>query len=136
MPSNAPFVVKDGAATPADHTFSPIAIDGRLASYQERKGGVPVGDPRFTISSREPVKGNGAGVYRVVVKLTQPKVVTYTDASGKTVTTVDHVDSGEAVLLVSQNSTKQERKDVRVLLANALLASLTAAVVDDLEFVW
>ncbi len=135
MPSNAPITIKDGAATPADHVFAPNSIDGRLAAFQEVNSGVPVGYPKLSISSREPVK-NGAGVYRVVVKLTLPKAVTYTDASGKTVTTVDHTDTAEVTMLVGQTSTLQERKNLRVLIANALLTTQVAAVSDNLEFFW
>lgn len=134
MPSNAPIAIADGASTPVTHTFSPRGIDGRVASFQEVISGVPIGYPKITVSSREPV--NGGSVYKVTYKLQVPKVITTTDASGKTVTSVNYTNSGEITLLVAQASEKQERKNLRVLLANLLLSASTASVVDDLEFFW
>lgn len=134
MPSNAPIAIADGAATPVTHTFSPRAIDNRIATFQEVINGVPIGYPKITVSSREPVQGSN--VYRVVYKLQLPKIVTAVDASGRTVTSVSYSNTAEITLLVAQASTKQERTDLRVLVSNLLKAASTISVVDDLEFFW
>ncbi len=134
MPSTAPIAIADGASTPVTHTYAPRAIENRVASFQEVTSGVPIGYPKLTVSNREPVQGGA--VYRVTLRLQVPKVITTTDASGKTVTSVNYVNSGEIALLLANSSEKQERKNIRVLLANLLLHSSTSSVVDDLEFFW
>jgi hypothetical protein len=135
MPSNAPIAIFDGATTPVSHSFSPKAINGNIASFQEILSGVPIGYPVLTVSNREPVKGS-AGVYRVTMKLVVPKVITTTDVSGKTVTSVDYSNSAEITLLLSERSSTQERKNIRVLASNLLMNASPAAVVDNLEFYW
>lgn len=135
MPQNTTIVIKDGAATPVDHTFSPSKIDANnIASFQERTSGVPVGFPTITWSLRAPV--NNSPAYKIVGKLTQPKVITTTDTSGKTVTSVDYQNLGTVELVMSERSTKQERTDLRVLLSNLLKATPIIASVDDLESFW
>lgn len=135
MPQNAPIVIKDGAATPADHTFAPINVDGNVASYKERAGTTAIGWPQLSVSLREPAKG-GVGTYKVQVKLTQPKVLTTTDSTGKQVTSVDYTNLAVVDLVISASSTKQERVDIRTLLMNALKSATVISVVDDLEFIW
>lgn len=135
MPSNAPITINDGASTPVAHIYSPKQIAGNLAGFQEILSGVPIGYPTLTVSNREPVKGS-AGVYRVTMKLVVPKVITTTDVTGKTVTSVDYSNSAEITMLLSERSTTQERKNLRVLTSNLLVNASPAAVVDNLEFYW
>lgn len=135
MPSNQPIAIQDGAATPVTHTFSPTKIDANnIATFQERVTGVPVGYPTLTWSLRAP--SAAATNYKLVGKLTQPKVITVTDTSGKSVVTVDYANLGTVELVVSIKSTKQERKDLRLLMSNLLINSVIAASTDDLESFW
>jgi hypothetical protein len=135
MPANAAIAIQDGAATPVTHTFSPTKIDANgIASFQERVSGVPIGYPTITWSVRAPTKGSSS--YKITGKLTQPKVIDVTDTSGKSVKTVDYVNLATVDLVVSEKSTKQERKDLRVLMANALNTALLSTSADDLESFW
>lgn len=135
MPANAAIAIQDGAATPVTHTFSPTKIDANgIATFEERVSGVPIGYPTITWSVRAPTKGNST--YKVIGKLSQPKVIDVTDTSGKTVKTVDYVNLATVDLVVSNKSTKQERKDLRVLMANALANALLVTSADDLESFW
>lgn len=135
MPANAAIAIQDGAATPVTHTFSPTKIDANgIATFEERVSGVPIGYPTITWSVRAPTKGSST--YKVTGKLTQPKVIDVTDTSGKTVKSVDYVNLATIDLVVSNKSTKQERKDLRVLAANALNNALLVTSADDLESFW
>lgn len=135
MPSNTSITIKDGASTPVDHVFSPTRIDANnIATFQERVSGVPIGYPTITWSLRAPTKGSST--YKVTGKLTQPKVIDVTDTSGKTVKTVDYVNLATVDFVFSEKSTKQERKDLRVLMSNLLINAVMAASADDLESFW
>lgn len=135
MPQNTTIVINDGASTPLAHTFYPSKIDANnIATFNERVSGVPVGYPTVTWSLRAPTVQSPA--YKLVGKLTQPKVITTTDTTGKTVTSVDYTNIGTIDLVVSSRCTKQERKDLRVLLSNLLLNASIVSSVDDLESFW
>lgn len=135
MPQNTSIVIADGASTPVSHTFSPSRIDANnVATFQERVSGVPVGYPTLTWSLRAP-NGNGT-TYRLIGKLTQPKVATVTDSSGRPVVTTLYTNLGTVELVLSKESTKQERTDLRILLSNLLKAAPIVSSVDDLESFW
>jgi hypothetical protein len=135
MPQNTTIVISDGATTPVAHTFSPSRIDANnVATFQERVNGVPVGYPTLTWSLRAAT--TASPTFKLVGKLTQPKVITVTDTSGKTVTTVDYTNIGTIELVSSQRATLQERKDLRVLLSNLLLNTSIVSSADNLESFW
>lgn len=132
MPQLTTIVLKDGAATPVSHTFSPTGINASgVAQLDERVSGVPIGYPQITWSQRAP--SSGSATYKLTGKLTQPKVVTVTDSTGAVSTVVDHSNLGTIELVVSSKSTKQERTDLRVLVSNLLLDPSIIACVDNLE---
>lgn len=135
MPQNNTITIKDGAATPVDHVFYPTGIDAtNVASFQERVSGVPVGSPSITWRVRGP--SSSSPVYKVSGKLSLPKLVTVTGSDGKTVSVVDYVSLATVELMLSERSTKQERKDLRVELSNLLINTAIASTVDDLENFW
>jgi len=132
MPSLAPIAVLDGAATPVSHTYTPTKIDASgVATLQERVGLVPVGYPTMTWSVRPPV-ANGT-TYKVVGKLVIPKVITTTDTTGKTVTSVDYSNQVTLEFVFANRSTTQERKDMRVLSSNVLKDTAVIAILEQLE---
>lgn len=132
MPALAPVTIKDGAATPVDHIFTPSKIDANgIAALQERVSGIPVGYPTLTASVRNPTPQSNN--YKVTLKLTEPKVVTTTDSTGKAVTSVDYTNLCTVEMVISNRSTKQERKDLRMLVSNMLTNAAIISVVDDLE---
>lgn len=133
MPANANIVINDGAATPVAHTFKPSRIDGDVALFFEDKTSL-IGRPKLTVGVRSP---NGSGdAHKVQIRITQPKVITTTDTSGKSVTSVDYEDLGTVELMVSKRGSATERKDLRVLLSNVLINSQVASVIDNAEFFW
>lgn len=139
MPQNTNLTINDGAATPVAHAFVPVKIDNQgVAHWAERTGLTIIGWPKFTLGIREPAVGGGKGgkSYKTTLMLKQPKVITTTDVSGKTVTSIDYENSGKIELMVSPSSTAQERKDLRVMLANALLNATVASSLDNVETFW
>jgi len=135
MPAFAPIAILDGASTPVSHTYAPVRIDANgVALLQERVGGVPVGYPTMTWSVRPPT--SQGSTYKVTCKLVIPKVVTTTDSTGKTVTSVDYSNQVETIYTVSQRSTQQERKDIRVLNDNLQNHAVAQAIVEYLESIY
>jgi len=135
MPQNQSIVIKDGASTPVNHTYMPSKIDSNnVATFQERVSGVPVGYPTLTWSLRAP--SPQSATYKMVGKLTLPKVVSATDSSGVSVMRVDYTNIGTIELVVSSRSTKQERTDLRAQLQSLLAAPAIVTSADDLESFW
>lgn len=132
MPANANIVIDDGAATPVSHTYVPSGLIGAagLAQFTERTDGVFVGEPRMDITVRPISKGQATR--KVTVLLTQPKRVTDTDGN----VTVAYENLGKLEFTYSVSSTTTERKNLRVLLANAALNTLVAQAIDNNETFW
>jgi phosphoribosylformylglycinamidine (FGAM) synthase PurS component len=135
MPQNTAITIKDGATTPADHVFSPTSILANLAQWNERgSSGSLVGQPTITWSVRAPTKQSAT--YKVTGKLSVPKAVTVTDSTGKTVTSVDYTNLASLDVVLHERSSKQERKDLRVMMSNLLINAVIAATIDDVEGIW
>lgn len=135
MPQNTSITVNDGATTPVAHVYMPTRIDSNnVATFQERTSGVPIGYPTLTWSLRAATASSPT--YKLIGKITQPKVVTTTDTSGKSVVSVDYVNLGSIELVTSQKATAQERKDLRVLMSNLLMNANIVVSADNLECFW
>lgn len=132
MPANGNIVIADGASTPVNHTFIPAGLIGSLgsASFVERSDGVFVGEPKLDITIRPVTKGQTTR--KATVILTQPKRVT--DASGNI--TVAYENLGKLEFTYSATSTTAERKNLRILLANAALNAVVGQAVDNNETFW
>lgn len=125
MPQLANIVLNDGAATPVAHTFAPVTTDGKAAQLKERVG-LPIGYPGLGVTVRPPVQQGD--IYKVSLLLTLPTTVTV-DGVAK----VDYTLTAEVNLMMSNRSTAQSRKDLRVLLANALQHATVQNVIENLE---
>lgn len=129
MPALAPISIADGAATPVTHIFSPVTTDGQLALLQE-KVGVPKGFPSLTLSLRQPVNGNG--LYRAKIQLAVP--VTGVDAAGSTI--VRYSTTATLDIVLPDQSSQQERKNIRVLISNLLKDASVVALLESPEPIW
>lgn len=129
MPALTNIAIADGASTPVTHTYSPVTTDGQLATLKE-KIGVPKGYPTLTVSCRQPVNGNG--LYRVRINLQLP--TTQVNASGST--TVAYTRTASIDMVIPDSTTAQERKDLRVLVANLLQNSSITSVIENPEPIW
>lgn len=132
MPANSNIAILDGAPTPVSHTYVPAGLDGSsgVAHFIERTDGVFVGEPKLDITIRPVTKGQPTR--KAVVLLTQPKRTT--DEAGNV--TVAYENLGKLEFTYSANSTTAERKNLRVLLANAALHALVAQAIDNNETFW
>lgn len=134
MPQNAPLTIKDGKSTPADHIFSPqkITADNK-AMFTENVGESLIGRPTLSYG----VTGGANGTaFKAVLQLNIPKVVTITDGTGASKVSVVHTAIAKAEIVLPPSTSAQERKDARVLLANALLHATVGPAIDNVESFW
>lgn len=132
MPANGNLVIADGATTPVNHTYVPSGLDGSTgeARFTERTDGVFVGEPKLDVKIRPATKGQPTR--KATVLITQPKRVT--DASGNV--TVAYENLGKAEFTYSSTSSVTDRKNLRVLLSNALKEPSVALAIDNNETFW
>lgn len=127
MPQATDLVIKNGAATPVDKTFtliSPAAGDGSVAEWALKEGSISSVFPRLTASSSK----NGNSSRSVAIKFRLPS--SYTD----TVTGLTMVNSSaEAnVKVVVPNDFPESLKgDFVAFLTNSLSHALIKAVIKD-----
>lgn len=131
MSAIANIVVPDAAATPVNHTFVPLKVDGNTARWVEKSNAAPVGWYSLAATVRPPI--NGGDAYRIGVELNIPVTATYTSSSGAPVTTVDRVWRFKGEFIESSLSTNQERKDGNKLLLGILGSAQFLAMLNDLE---
>jgi hypothetical protein len=134
MPQNAPFTIKDGASTPADHVFQPLKITAdNKALFVENVTGTLLGRPQFSYAV---TGGQNGAAFKAVLQLNVPKVVTVTDGSGASKVSVVHTCIGKAEFVLPPSTSAQERKDIRVMMANAILHATIGEAIDNVESFW
>lgn len=120
MSARGNLVLKDRAATPVSHTFTPDGDDANgVHMYSEKTGGVPAGFPRFTAGLR-----SSNGKYRPSLRLQIPIVATQT-VNGVSTPVVVRTAFASVDFTFDALSTEQERKDMVGQLADSLLATQT-----------
>lgn len=127
MPNMTSITVNDGEATPVAHIFVPKGIDGKGVARFRASTGVPIADENLAISLRE-----SSGKVRPRISLAVPVVVTET-INGVDEPKIDRAGFGDCSFTFSAKSTKAERRNVRILMANAILHANLESVVDDVE---
>jgi len=127
MPQLNNAVLKDGATTPANHTFTPDNISGGVATLIESTG-VPIGDKRLTVSLVQ----TSAGRRKVTMKLTIP-VVQDATVNGVTRPTVVRTAYADLTFSYDGSSSLQERKDTRAYIVSALADAMLLQVNDSLS---
>ncbi len=134
MSAIANIVVPDAAATPVNHTFSPQKVTDNTARWTEKSASTPQGFWNLDSTLREPV--NGSKAYRFTLNLSIPKLKSYTDLSGNAVTIVDYVHRAQVTMILPENGTLQDRKDLRKLLVGILNDTITVSQVEPMDHVW
>lgn len=119
MPSLVPLVLKDGAATPVNHTFAPRAIDGGVATLVESTG-VPLGERRISFSQNR----SASGRIRCIQKLAMP-VVQDATVNGVTKPTLVRTNYADITFNFDASSSTQERKDIVSMVADMLASTQT-----------
>lgn len=134
----APLTLADGQATPVNHTFNPVNIDYLgVAKWADRSGGIALGFPVVTLSTRQPTAANRS--YKVVAKVVTPVL----DISSPSTSTGIQPAPSKAYDLVAniefvlpERSTLQQRKDILAYVKNAIANSVVTAAVQDFESVF
>lgn len=127
MPQLTSLVLKDGAATPANHTFAPRDIVSGVATVIESTG-VPVGDRRLSFALNRTQNGRVKVTMKMAIPVMQDQVV-----NGVSKPTVVRVAYSDITFSFDQTSSTQERKDVLALMASALGDAFTKGIVADLQ---
>lgn len=118
MPQLQNLVLTDRAATPVNHTFTPLDITNGVGSVVESSG-VPIGNNRVQASL---VRTNGTGRYKGTLKFTFPVVQTQT-VNGVSTPVVVRTSYADLSFTFDPSSSEQERKDVVGMVQSALDAS-------------
>lgn len=128
MATRANIVVNDGASTPVAHTYNPLGkpAGSEYEFYVERVSGKPEFQSEIRIKTQQPSKSGQP--YKVLVTLIQPKTV---NVSG--IDTLDRQSRIDLTFTVGSKSVTQDRKDLRIMLANLLVNSQIVGIVDNLE---
>lgn len=138
MPAAANIVINDGAATPVAHTLVPMGKDERDVFWFEQSIPVPLnslGALRAGISLKRPQNGKRLdGKAIAVITLAKPTLETLgTNAAGITPPpTLAYEEKARISFELPERSSKQERKDTRVLFQNLLGNANVIALIDDL----
>lgn len=113
MPQLQNLVLKDRAATPVDHTFTPRNISEGVGEVVETTG-VPVGESRFTISMR---RSNDR--YKSKLRLAVPVVVNQV-VNGVSTPIVTRTAYADVAFDFSAESTEAERNNLVGMLQDSL----------------
>lgn len=138
MPLAANIVINDGAATPVAHTFTPLGKDAKGTFWFEQTTPAPtnpLGAKRIGVSLIRPASGSRlTGDAKAVISIYEPVLeVLGNSSTGITPPpTLAYQLVGRDALTLAQRSTKQERKDLRVLKQNLLGNAQIVSMIDDL----
>lgn len=117
MPQLQNLVLTDRATTPVNHTFTPINIDANGVGVVAETGGIPIGEPKYTIQNK---RVNGR--FKVTLKFSVPIVQTQT-INGISTPVVVRSSFVDCSFTFDATSSEQERKDVVGMFADSLGAS-------------
>lgn len=140
MPQAANVVIDDGAGTPVAHTFTPIGKDDKGVMWFEQTTPAPtspIGAKRIGYKQTRVLdqRQQQTGVSKVVYTLAVPTLETLANNSAGITPppTVAYVERARLEFDLAERSSKQERKDTRVLLANFVAHAMAVANIDDLQ---
>jgi hypothetical protein len=143
MGAAANIVINDGATTPVAHTFSPIGKDEKGILWFEQTTPVPanpLGAKRISYKQTRVMdpKGQLTGKSKVSVVIWNPtlEVLGTNDGGITPPPTLAYVEESRHEFTLAERSTKQERKDTRVLHANLLANAQVVSAIDDLQVIY
>lgn len=127
MPQAANIVINDGETTPVAHTFVPSKVGDHVASFFG-PGTTLATRERITFTKRE-ATATVAGKLNIKIELPVEQTV-----DGQVILGYQQMSSHDFIL--APKSTKQNRKNVRVLASNVLMNSIVASMIDDQDFMY
>jgi len=129
MPAIGNVSINDGESTPVAHVFTPVNTEGGKALLENRNTTVAAGSETLTVEVRR-IPGSTTSD-QVHLELTLPSVATVNG-----VAQVVRSQKAKLSFYVSKQGSQQERKNQRVLLANALQNASIAAAIDNIEWLY
>ena len=129
MASFADIALADGLATPVSHTFKTKTSSGRLAVWEDRVNGIPVGYNRLSVETKD-----NDTVRRVKLSIAVPtlEAVSGANSSGFTpAATVAYTHRVNVEFMLPQRGIPQNRKDILAYLKNSLSSPTLAAIITD-----
>lgn len=139
MPQNTPITIEDGATTPVDHVFSPVStLNGHARFENQASSTTLVGREALSVNLKRASaqKGSQRATNATSVMLTVPVMVSGNGAQGESEMVLQHTLRATAELVVDPRATADQRKNIRVLLANALLNGAIGQAADNAENFW
>lgn len=137
MPAIGNIVINDGAGTPVAHTFGPVTIDGTVAKYADRVGGIPVGYPVIWVDAREPKSGSALWKSTMTIMVPTLEQTSPSTASGiQPAPTVAYFHTTKIDWLFPVRGTLQERKNQRSFTVNLLAHATVISVLENMEAVY
>lgn len=127
MPAAANIVINDGESTPVAHTFTPSKISD-LVAVMYGPGNTLATRERITLTKREST-ATVAGKLSIKLELPVEQTV-----DGQVI--LGYQQTAFMEFVVAPKSTKQNRKNTRVLSSNLLNNLLIAQVIDDGDFLF
>lgn len=138
MTAIAALTILDGKATPVSHTFNPVNIDSAgVAKWADRVGGIALGFPIVTLSSRMPTKQsrNYKDTFKVVLPVLEiTSAATSTGITPAPTLAYNLTFNGDFTL--PERSTLNERNDLLAYVKNFLASTVITAAVQNFESVY
>lgn len=115
-------VVPDAAATPVNHTFNPVKVDGDTAYLTEQSSTSSLGYWPLQLTQRAPLAGQTEKVYRTKLSLAMPIVYNET-INGVTRPSLGYTLRGTVEFVTPADSVLQNRKDFRKIVVGIMNSS-------------
>lgn len=126
-------VINDGATTPVAHTFYPVNVAGSEANWRENQASLPlVGQGTLQGTVRE----MKSGIAQVHIALATPALEQITGNNSAGYTAAPKVAYTPLVGITfnfDKRTTSQQRKDLRLLIRNALDNAIIVDMIDNLN---
>ena len=129
MATFADILLADGSATPENHIFKTKTSSGRVATWEDRVNGIPVGYNKLIVETKD-----NDVVRRVKLSLAVPtlEAVSGANSSGFTpAATVAYVHRVNVEFMLPQRGIAQNRKDILAYIKSALSDTTLAAIITD-----
>jgi len=127
-------VVPDAAATPVNRTFVPSKIDGDTARWVEKSATHASGYWTYGLTLRDPQSSNGSRVYRAKLDVAVPVLVTEV-INGVSIPKVAYTMRANCEFILPQDTTLQNRKDLKKIFVGLLNNAVATSVIEDLDHV-
>lgn len=129
MSAIANITINDGAATPVAHVFIPVQTTPS-AIWRDSAAAKPYRISQFQLTAVRKEGAGAKGLTRVRMALSLP---TMGDGTSLPASEVDYSHQVTIDFIMPNRGLEQERKNIRVLLANALVDAQVVSMIDALQ---